>query len=264
MQLVVMLNGMFKIIIVVLFVSFAGIAQEEEVESGVYTWAELPTKESNQRVGRKIMEGTSTHFSFLEIHATTQQKGATPSPMHFQKNREEVIIVKEGLLKITINGKTEFLPAESVVLIPPMAEQMLENAGDGPLTYYVMIFTSKKEMDLARSEQAGGELFVNAEDLVFKEHEKGGRIDYFDRETAMCEKFEMHLTQLNEKGPSHEPHSHFTSEIILVIEGQTEMTIAGKTYSGTAGDLYLMKSNEVHAITNVGDTPCRYFAFSWQ
>lgn len=255
---------MNKIIIVVLFVSYMGIAQQEEVESGGYTWAELPTKESHQRIGRKIMEGNSPHFSFLEIHATTQEKGAKPSPMHTQENREEVVIVKEGLLKMTINGKSELLPAESVVLIPPMAEQTMENVGDGPLTYYVMMFISKKEMDLERSEQAGGALLVNANELVFKEHEKGGRIDYFDRETAMCEKFEMHLTQLKDKGPSHDPHSHFTSEIVLVLEGQTEMTIAGKTYSGTAGDLYLMKSNEVHAITNVGDAPCRYFAFTWQ
>jgi (S)-ureidoglycine aminohydrolase len=80
----------------------------------------------------------------------------------------------------------------------------------------------------------------------------------------MCENFEMHLTQLNKKGPSHDPHSHFHSEMILVIEGQTEMTIAGKNYRGTAGDLFLMKSNEIHGISNIGDTPCRYFAFGWQ
>ena len=185
---------MYKIIIVILFVSYMGMAQQEEVESGVYTWAELPTKKGHQRIGRKIMEGTSPHFSFLEIHATTQQKGVKPSPVHSQENKEEVIIVKEGLLKMTIDDKSELLPAGSVVLIPPMANQTMENVGDGPLTYYVMMFSSKKEMDLARSEQAGGALFVNAEDLVFEEHDKGGRIDYFDRETAMCEKFEMHLT----------------------------------------------------------------------
>ena len=132
-------SRMYKIIIVILFVSYMGIAQQEEVASGVYTWAELSIKEGHQRIGRKIMEGSSPHFSFLEIHATTQQKGAKPSSMHVQENKEEVIIVKAGLLKITSNGKSEHLPAESVMLIPPMAQQTMENVGDGPLTYYVMM-----------------------------------------------------------------------------------------------------------------------------
>lgn len=243
---------------------FMGAAQLDEVDSGVYRWNELPTKEGHQRIGRKIMEGSSPHFSFLEIHATTQEKGAKQSPSHTQENIEELIIVKEGLAKITMNGMSNVLAPGSVVVIPPLTEQAMENVGDSPLTYYVMMFTSKKEMDIERGEKAGGPLFIDSSELTFKETDKGGVTHYFNRATAMCENFEMHLTQLNKKGPSHEPHKHFHSEIILVIEGQTEMTIDGKNYSGTAGDLFLMKSNEVHGITNVGDTPCRYFAFGWQ
>ncbi|HEA19498.1 MAG TPA: cupin domain-containing protein [Pricia antarctica] len=257
---------MNKIILFILSIttSFMGMAQLEKIESGVYTWSELPTKAGNQRVGRKIMEGISPHFSFLEIHATTQEKGAKPSPPHTQDTIEEVAIVKEGLLKMTMDGTSKVLPAGSVVLIPPLTEQSMENVGDGPLTYYIMMFTSKKNMDVKRSDEAGGPLFINSDKTVFKENEKGGRTDYFNRATAMCTNFEMHVTQLNQKGPSHEPHSHFSSEIIVVMEGQTEMTIAGKTYSGTEGDLFFINSNEVHAISNVGNRPCRYFAYSWQ
>lgn len=254
----------FILLIVSITTSFIGTAQLEKVESGVYTWSELPIKEGNQHISRKIMEGSSPHFSFLEIHATTQEKGAKPSPSHKQENIEEVVIVKEGVLKMTMDGISEVLPAGSVVLIPPFTEQSMENVGDGPLTYYIMMFTSKKSMDVNRNQKAEGPLFINFNELIFRENRKGGRIDYFDRATAMCTNFEMHLTQLNQKGPSHEPHSHFSSEIIVIIEGKTEMTIAGKTYSGTSGDLFLMKSNEIHAITNVGDQPCRYFAFGWQ
>ena len=80
----------------------------------------------------------------------------------------------------------------------------------------------------------------------------------------MCGNFEMHVTQLDRKIASHEPHTHNASEIILMIEGKSEMTIDGKIYQGTKGDLFLMKSNEPHAISNIGDTPCRYYAFQWE
>jgi len=238
-------------------------AQLTSVESGVYVWDNLPKKEGTERVGRKIMEGSSPHFEFLEIHATTQAKGAKPSPSHTQKDIEEVLIVKEGLMKMTMDGESKELPAGSVILIPPLVEQSLENIGDGPLTYYVMMFRSKKSMDLERSNVAGGKLFLNYDDLIFETTAKGGRLHYFERPTAMCEKFEMHVTQLNDKGPSHKPHSHLDTEIILVIEGETEMTIDGNIYHGVAGDLYLMQSNEMHGISNIGITPAKYFAFRW-
>ena len=65
-----------------------------EVKSGVYKWDSLPIKQGDQRVGRKIMEGSSPYFSFLEIHATTQEKGALPGKPHTQENIEEIVIVK--------------------------------------------------------------------------------------------------------------------------------------------------------------------------
>jgi quercetin dioxygenase-like cupin family protein len=238
-------------------------AQDPGVESGVYVWNELPKREGGQRISRKIMEGSSPHFEFLEIHATTQSKGAKPSPPHTQKDIEEILIVKEGLMKMTMDGQSKELPAGSVILIPPLVEQSLENIGDGPLTYYVMMFRAKKPMNLERSTKAGGKMFLNSNELITEKTARGSRIHYFERQTAMCEKLEMHVTQLNDKGPSHKPHTHIDSEIILVIEGETQMSIDGKTYQGKAGDLYLMKSNEIHGISNIGDGSAKYFAFRW-
>lgn len=244
-------------------ICFMAKSQSKEVASGVYKWNELPVKTRAMREGRKLMEGTSPHFEYLEMHATTQQKGAKPAAPHTQQDIEEVIIVKEGEMKMTLDGKSEVLPAGSVVIIPPLVEQSLENVGDGPLTYFVMMFKSKKPMNIERGKSAGGSQFINSKNLKFKTNARGGRIDYFERATAMCDNFEMHVTQLDIKGPSHEPHKHIDSEIILVIEGQTEMQIDGKKYQGKAGDLYLMKSNEMHGISNASDTPCKYFAFRW-
>ncbi len=252
------------LVVLVLNTGFMGMAQLKEVDSGVYKWCELPIKEGDKRIGRKIMEGSSPHFSFLEIHATTQDNGAKPAPAHTQKNIEELVIVKEGSLKLTMNGKSEVLPEGSVGLIPPLTEQSMENAGEGPLTYYIMMFTAKKDMDIERGKEAGGPLSINFDDLKPEKTSKGLSIPYFERPTAMCEYFEMHVTQLDRKGPSHKPHSHADSEILLVTQGQAQMTINGETYQGTKGDLFFVKSNEVHGISNIGDSPCRYYAFRWK
>jgi mannose-6-phosphate isomerase-like protein (cupin superfamily) len=239
-------------------------AQLQPITSGVYHWNDLLVKKDNQRESRKIAEGTTNEFEYFEIHATTQLKGAVPRPPHAQENIEEVIIIKEGTLKCTIGNKTETLGPGSVLLIPPLEMQTFENTGDGPVTYYVFMFRSKKPMSMERSTKAGGTLLLNYDSLEYKEaNNKGGR-KYFDRPTAMCENYEMHITYLKAKGPSHAPHQHVDTEIILIIDGETEMMIDGKTYTAGPGDLYIAESGKIHGISNATDKPCSYFAFKWR
>ena len=164
-------------------------------------------------------------------------------------------------MKMTIDGVSEVLEAGSAILIPPLTEQSMENIGDSPLTYYVIMFTSKKPMDMDRSKKAGHTLFLDSKNLPRGKTKKGSSTPYFDRPTAMLERFEMHLTQLNISGPSHKPHNHLDSELIIVTEGQTK--ISGKKYKGKAGDLYFIKSKEFHEISNLLDQPCQYYAIRW-
>lgn len=239
-------------------------AQLQPVPSGVYTWAQLPVKLNGDRESRQLLEGTSDHLEYFEIHATTQFKGAKPSTAHANDDIEECIIVKEGTLRATIEGKSVVLNAGGVILLMPEQMHSIENIGDGNLTYYVMRYRSKKEMEVERGKVSGGTFTINKDSLKFIPSARGGSWKYVDRSTAMCERFEMHITQLDKKGESHAPHQHAETEIILVLSGETEMTIDGKEYKGTAGDLYLMNAHLLHGIRNAKDTPCSYFAFKWK
>jgi (S)-ureidoglycine aminohydrolase len=251
-------------IIVSCFFTLTTMAQLEPVNPGVYKWADLPVKAGDDRESRKILEGMSTHLEYLEIHATTQFKGAKPSTAHANDNIEECIIVKEGTLRVTIEGRSVVLGAGGVILLMPRQMHSIGNVGDGDLTYYVMRYRSGKKMDLERGQASGGTLTLNADSLEFIPSARGGGRPYFDRSTAMCERFEMHVTQLDKMGESHVPHAHIETEIILVISGETEMTIDGKDYKGSAGDLYVMNSGLLHGVRNSSDTPCSYFAFKWK
>ncbi len=80
----------------------------------------------------------------------------------------------------------------------------------------------------------------------------------------MCENYKMHITYLKAKRPSHAPHQHVDTEIILLINGETEMMIDGKTYKAGPGDLYIAESGKLHGISNATDKPSSYFAFKWR
>ena len=239
-------------------------AQLPPVTSGVFHWNELPVKKEEQRETRRIAEGTTSEFEYFEMHASTQIKGALPRPPHTKKDIEEVIIIKEGKVKCSIGNKTSILGAGSVILVPPLESQSFENIGDGPLTYYVFMFRSKKPMDMERSNKAGGTLLLNADTISYTEKDGKGTKKYFDRSTAMCDNYEMHITYLKQKGPSHAAHQHVDTEIILIIEGEMQMNIDGVVYNGSNGDLFIAESGKMHQVINAADKPCSYFAFKWR
>ena len=87
---------------------------------------------------------------------------------------------------------------------------------------------------------------------------------FFEQGTAMSKRFEMHVTTLKEGIRSHDPHTHRAEEIVLMIEGNTEMQIGQTFVKGTNGDLYYLGSNVLHAIRNIDTKPCMYFAFQFE
>ncbi len=250
--------------LLVLFITLHVNAQLKPVGSGAFYFSEAAVTKSDQRETRKFLEGTTDEFEFFKAHVTTQQKGAKSKPAHAQKDVEELIIITEGSMRCTIGEKTTVLKAGSVMLIPPATMQAVENAGDGPLTYYVFQFRSKKGVDTIRSNKAGGALLQNIDSLGYTEKDGKGARKYFDRPTAATERFEMHTTTLTKQGPSHAPHQHVETEIILVTEGEAEMIIDGKTYKAGKGDFIIAASGTLHGVSNAANSPCTYYAFKWR
>lgn len=238
-------------------------AQRPPVKSGVYRWSDHPVVANGDHESRLILEGESPHLSYLKIHATTHAVGAESRPARANEDAEELIIVKEGLLKMTFDDHSEVLPAGSVVHLMPGQMHRFTNVGDVPLTYFVMKYRSRKPMQLERGIATGGSRMFDVTELPLKPSSRGAGRPYFDRATAMCERFEMHVTHLHQSGASHSPHAHVETEIILVISGVTEMTIDGQDYQASAGDFYLMAAHLPHGIRNASERPCAYFAFKW-
>ncbi len=239
-------------------------AQLQPIKSGVFHWNDFEVKTNGDRESRPILEGVSTHLDYLSIHATTQEVGAAPSTAHANPDIEELVIVKEGVMEVTIDGKSTVLGANGVLSLMPQQMHSLKNVGEKPLTYYVIRYRSNKPMNIERGQDSGGTMLFNSDSLVYKSTSVGGVRSYFDRPTAMCERLEMHVTTLDRKVASHEPHTHLETEIILMISGETAQMIDGVEYTATAGDLYFMESQSNHGIRNISDQPATYFAFKWK
>ncbi|WP_020531173.1 cupin domain-containing protein [Flexithrix dorotheae] len=246
-------------------ISFSCVGQSTSQKlSGVYQWNQKAVKKSDGQEIKTFIKGPSTHFEMLDLHAVTLGSGGKLTHESNHEDMEEVIIVKEGLLQVTIDGKQNTLGPQGVVQLLPGKDHTFENVGEENLAFYVMQYKSRKPVDMERGVSNGGSWVYNADSLIFKRSIKGGGRAYFDHSTAMCERFEMHVTQLSAKGPSHAPHKHDETEIILMISGKTDILIDGKKYKAKAGDFYFMDSGLMHGVSNIQDEPCTYFAFKWK
>ncbi|QJW90872.1 cupin domain-containing protein [Spirosoma taeanense] len=235
----------------------------EPVTSGIYRWNEAPVTKQAASEQRVLLEGSLTDFSHMKVHATTLPAHQAPHPAH-KHTDEELIIIKEGELTVTIAGKTKTLSTGSVALMMPGDEHGFENKGDQPATYYVMRYESKEPVDLERGRKAGGSFWIDWKDVAFHPHDKGGVRRMFDRATAMTKRFEMHVTTLNQGLWSHPPHTHRAAEILLMVDNSAQESIDGRMHSAKAGDLIFLESNVPHAIQNTSPGSCTYYAFQFE
>lgn len=252
------------LLLFILFFAHVLLAQVNDVKSTVYQWKDFKVEKENGRERRPILKGSTRDFSDLEIHASTLEVGNAPHPSHKHADKEELIIVWKGKLKITINGQSKTVGPGSVAIAMPGDEHGFENGGDEPVTYYVIVYKSKLPMDLARGKKAGGSFIIDREDIPFVEHDKGGIRRYFDKPTAMCSRFEMHVTTLKKGLKSHDPHTHRSGEMLLLTHGNANMYIDGDHPDASPGALIFLESEIPHALENVGDDSCEYFAFQLQ
>lgn len=232
---------------------------QSQLSSRVYPWSEGDTPSE-----KTMIRGNTTHLEQLEIKAIRLGPKKKSNRKRIHDNLEKLIIVKEGQLKVRIGRQKNILGPGSIALILPGDKHKISPVGNSPAVFYSMTYRSKTPISAERGKQAGGSFVVHWEDVAYREHNKGGRRDIFDRPTAMCEDFEMHVTNLNETVQSHPPHTHQVEEVILMIQGNIEMHIDGDNLKAGVGDFAFVDAMVPHAPTNVGKGQAIYFAFQWK
>lgn len=234
-------------------------AQDLPIVSGVYSWDSTHT-DSRNLTKTPIFSGSgavlSKHSMFAVTIPANRQMVLAPSSI------EKFFIVKNGPVKVTLGDSAKVLDRGSVICVMPGDKVIMLSPG-AAAQLYEMDYVSIAPTDAARGQKAGGSFMLDWNNIAFKPHDKGGVRQFFDRQTAMLNRFDIHVTTLNPNNKSHDPHTHKNEEIILMLQGNAEMQIGTAHQKANAGDAVYLGSMVLHNLTNVGTVPCIYFAIQW-
>ncbi|HWA24262.1 MAG TPA: cupin domain-containing protein [Lacunisphaera sp.] len=111
----------------------------ENLTSAVYDWEKMKITPTPKGSRRDVFDGPTTTLDQVHCHITTLNPGENSGDprLHLQ---EEIIIVKEGLVEMHIDGKTQTAGPGSVFFLASRATTRLRNAGDKPCTYIVVYY----------------------------------------------------------------------------------------------------------------------------
>jgi quercetin dioxygenase-like cupin family protein len=114
-------------------------ATPAKLQSTIYDWEKMKPTPMTNGVRRAVFDGPTTTVDNIHCHITTLNPGANSGEprRHLQ---EEVIIIKEGQVEATVDGRTQTAGPGSVIFFAANAVTRLRNAGDGPATYIVVYY----------------------------------------------------------------------------------------------------------------------------
>jgi quercetin dioxygenase-like cupin family protein len=198
----------------------------------------------------------------IEVHVTTLFPGkASHSPHHHPW--EEMLLIKEGQVEVSINGKMQDAGPGALVFLAAHDVHNATNIGDKPATYYVINFCTQAVhtvRDQPAAEWAPPALLssrvVDCDSLPFPAN--GGHREVFDSPTVTFARLESHLSTLS-PGKSTTPRSRDPGdELFIVKSGLLEATLNGVSCRLGAGSFYYVAPNEERTMRNIGTEPCSY------
>ncbi len=106
--------------------------------SRVFAYDDMTAKTAPSGVvSRRALTGTLATGEAISAHETLQPAGTAPNPAH-RIQHSELILVEEGTLDYTHDGKTERAGAGSIIYVALGTVHSVRNVGDSPAKYVVI------------------------------------------------------------------------------------------------------------------------------
>ena len=234
--------------------------------SKVFTWESLAVKPTGVGERRDVSDNPTATLHVFECHISTLNPGRASHPPHTHP-QEELIVLREGTLDVQVNGVITRVGPGSLFFFASNDPHNVMNPGDKPATYFVFNFATAVTPTLrdqaaqpAISGRRGSSIFDWTK-LEAKATKTGERRDVTDLPTLTLANFECHITTLKAGEAPHAPHRHPDEEIILVKDGQMDVTINGVTQRAGPGSICFISSGDEHGWKNAGDTVATYYVF---
>ena len=112
-------------------------AEPATLPSKAFLFDDLPVRKTGENRSRAMFNGL-THSGFpLEMHQTELAPGDEPHPPHHHVH-EEMMMVREGTMEVTISGKISTLGPGSVAYVASGEEHGWRNVGKTRAQYFVV------------------------------------------------------------------------------------------------------------------------------
>jgi len=233
--------------------------------STVFQFSELKAQPTGNGERRDVTNRPTATFQVLESHITTLLPGRLSHAPH-QHDREEIIILRDGTLDVTINGVITRAGPGSLLFFASNDFHNVKNVGETPATYFVFNFTTGATKSAPKEGAAAaavpgrlGSTVFDWAQLAVKPTKAGERRDVADSPTTTLASFECHVTTIKPGEAPHAPHHHPDEEIVFVKEGTLEVSLPGGRTTAGPGAIILAASNDEHGWRNAGPTAATYY-----
>lgn len=245
--------------------------QRAPLGSRTWTWESLEFRPGPLGGRREVNNRPTATLRVFESHVTTLNPGLRSHAPH-RHGQEEFIIIKEGTLEASINGRTQRAGPGSIFFFAAHDAHNSTNVGETPATYLVFNFqtalSATAHPEGVEAATASGKLAGKLQSAVFDWDKRvvtttarGQRRQILDSPTATLANVECHITTLNLGEIPHAAHRHPDEEFVIVKDGEIEATVDGVVSRGGPGSIFFLGSNSLHGLKNVGGTEATYYVF---
>src|SRR6187549_2833136 len=116
------------------------------IPSGVYSWPK-----ENKGI---ILDGEAFDMKSLQLSANVITKGQKKIKVKASDTEEQLLLVKSGMLTVSLHDSVYTIKKGSVALILPGDSYALENTENISAEYYLMKYSSKTPIDPTRGKSS--------------------------------------------------------------------------------------------------------------
>lgn len=129
-------------------------ADTSVLSAKVYPFEDLTGHQHGGSESWPVLNGL-THSGFqIELHETQLAPGARPHPPHHHVH-EEIFLIREGRLEVTIAGKNTRIGPRGVAYIASNVEHGILNVGESSANYFVIALGTDRPSPQARARPKG-------------------------------------------------------------------------------------------------------------
>lgn len=125
-----------------LWIALAAMTLSAQQPSAIFDWSKLEVRKTATGERRQIVNAPTATYANFESHVTTLEPGIAAHAPHRHAD-EEIVVIKDGTLEVTINGKTETAGPGSMLFFAANDLHGMKNAGTTRATYYVIRIVTK-------------------------------------------------------------------------------------------------------------------------